>query len=239
VPDPVLREKLTPKYSMGCKRILFTNDYYPALQRPNVELVTDAIVEVRERSIVTTDGREHEVDAIVLATGFAVADEPVPFPVEGRDGRTLKAAWKDGAEAYLGTTVAGFPNLFLLVGPNTGLGHSSMIFMIEAQAGYTLECLKWERSEGVRWADVRPEVQARYNEKLQARLSKSLWQQGGCHSWYQNKSGKNVTLWPGFTFEFSLRLRRFDPESYERGRGSAAHDERSTPVATNGAARTH
>jgi cation diffusion facilitator CzcD-associated flavoprotein CzcO len=215
VADAALREKLTPGYTMGCKRILPTNDYLPALQRPNVELVTDGIAEVRARSIVTKDGNERPVDAIVLATGFEAAEQVAPFEVRGRDGRELNEVWRDGAEAYLGTTVAGFPNLFLLIGPNTGLGHSSMVFMIESQLAYVLGALRTMKDEGLKLVDVLPEAQARYNARLQERLKDTVWM-SGCMSWYLTRTGKNTTLWPGFTFEYRLRTRRFDARAYER-----------------------
>jgi cation diffusion facilitator CzcD-associated flavoprotein CzcO len=238
VPEPALRERLTPRYAMGCKRILLSNDYYPALQRPNVELVTEGIREVRPGGIVTTDGREHAVDAIVLATGFHAAEAVAPFPVRGRGGRDLDTTWRDGAEAYLGTTVSGFPNLFLVVGPNTGLGHSSMVFMIESQLAYILSCLRTMRAQKLALVDVRPDAQARQNEHLHARLANTVWS-SGCSSWYRTRSGKNTTLWPGFTFEYRLRTRRFDPADYEvvaeaaladpHPRAATAADARVTP----------
>jgi cation diffusion facilitator CzcD-associated flavoprotein CzcO len=220
VADPTLRAKLTPGYTMGCKRIVPTNDYLPALQRENVELVTDGIAEVRPRSIVSKDGRERAVDAIVLATGFEAAEQVAPFEVRGRDERELNDVWRDGAEAYLGTTVAGFPNLFLLVGPNTGLGHSSMVFMIESQVAYVLDAIRAMKRHGWKLVDVRPEVQDRYNARLRERLEDTVWM-SGCMSWYLTRTGKNTTIWPGFTFEYRLRTRRFDAQSYERVKLSA------------------
>jgi cation diffusion facilitator CzcD-associated flavoprotein CzcO len=222
VPDQALRKKLTPSYVMGCKRILPTNEYYPALQRDNVELVTEGIQEIRPGGVLTRDGVEHRLDALVLATGFHAADIAAPCEVRGRGGRDLNDAWRRGAEAYLGTTVSGFPNLFLIVGPNTGLGHSSMIFMIESQVTYIASCLQAMRAQGLRLVDVRADAQARYNERLHARLSRRVWATGGCMSWYRNQEGKNVTLWPGFTFEFRLRTRRWDPADYELVAGEAA-----------------
>ena len=214
VRDPVLREKLTPRYAMGCKRVLFSNDFYPAVQRENVELVTDAVAEVREHSIVTKDGREHAVDALVLATGFDAAEVKAPFRIEGRDGRALP----DGSDAYLGTTFAGFPNLFMIIGPNTGLGHTSMVVMMEAQIGYILGALRAMKRKKLKRVEVREVVQRRYNERLQARLAKSVWNGGGCTSWYRRKDGKNTTLWPGLTLEYRARMARFDLESYEHAK---------------------
>jgi cation diffusion facilitator CzcD-associated flavoprotein CzcO len=215
VPDPALRARLTPDYVMGCKRVLLSNEYYPALQRDNVELHTAGIREIGPAGVVTREGREVAVDAIVLATGFQAAEAAAPFPVVGRGGRDLAEVWRDGAEAYLGTTIAGFPNLFLVVGPNTGLGHSSMIFMIESQIAYIESALATMQAQGLRFVDVHPDAQARYNEGLSARLARTVWATGGCSSWYRTRTGKNTTLWPGFTFEFRLRTRRFDPDRYE------------------------
>jgi cation diffusion facilitator CzcD-associated flavoprotein CzcO len=215
VPDPALRARLTPHYTLGCKRILPSNDYLPALQRPNVELVTEGIAEIREHGVATRDGKERPVDVLILATGFQAAEAVAPFEIHGRGGRELNEAWRQGAEAYLGTTISGFPNAFMIVGPNTGLGHSSMILMIESQMQYISSCLQLMRSRGLQTVDVRPEAQQSYNRQLQARLAKSVWSTGGCMSWYLTRSGRNTTLWPGFTFEFRYRTRRFDPNNYQ------------------------
>jgi cation diffusion facilitator CzcD-associated flavoprotein CzcO len=225
VSDPVLREKLTPKYTMGCKRVLLSSDYLPTLTRDNVELVTDGIAEVRAHSVVTRDGREHPVDAIVCATGFSVSENVAPFPIYGRNGLELNDAWRDsGAEAYKGTTVKGFPNAFIIMGPNTGLGHSSMVLMIEAQINYALQAVQLLLKDDLKSLEVRPEVQDEYNVWLQQRMSKTVWQRGGCLSYYKTASGKNTTLWPGFTFEFIARTRTFDSQSYmiERRRAASA-----------------
>ena len=214
VADPELRRKLTPSYRMGCKRVLLSNDYYPALQRPNVELITEAIQEVRPEGILTRDGTLHKVDALILATGFQAAEAVSPFSLVGRSGRELNEVWADGAEAYLGTAVSDYPNLFFIVGPNTGLGHNSMIYMIESQIAYILSCVRMMRSRKLRQVEVRPQVQQRYNRKLQARFPGTVWK-SGCVSWYQTRNGKNTTLWPGYTFEYRLRTRKFDPDSYD------------------------
>ncbi len=213
VRDPALRARLQPRYAMGCKRILPTNDYYSALERENVRLVTESVREINGRAIVLQDGAELAVDTIVLATGFEAAEPFVPFPIRGRGGLELADVWGDGAEAYLGTTINGFPNFFMLVGPNTALGHSSMILMIEAQVAYVLDALRTMASRGLRSVDVRADVQARYNVRLRLRLSRTVWSTG-CASWYLTRSGKNTTLWPGFTIEYRLRTRRFDLRSY-------------------------
>jgi cation diffusion facilitator CzcD-associated flavoprotein CzcO len=215
VSDPALRARLTPRYTMGCKRVVPSNDYLPALERANVELVTEPIARVRARSIVSEDGVERAVDAIVLATGFEAAEQVAPFEMRGRGGRDLRDVWEPGAQAYLGTTVAGFPNLFFLVGPNTGLGHSSIVFMIESQVAYVVDALKKMRTRRLKVVDVKRAVQARYNARIQERLKGTVWS-SGCMSWYLTGSRKNTTLWPGFTFEFRLRTRHFDLESYDR-----------------------
>jgi cation diffusion facilitator CzcD-associated flavoprotein CzcO len=213
VADPELRRKLSPSYTLGCKRVLPTNDWYEAIQRENVDLVTEPIAEVRAGGVVTRDGVLHEVDTVILATGFQASEQVAPFEVEGRAGRDLARTWDDGAEAYLGTTVTGFPNLFFLVGPNTGLGHTSMIVMIEAQIAYVLDALRTMRRKGLRSVEVRGEAQRRYNEEIGRRLKRTVWS-SGCMSWYLTSTGKNTTLFPGFTFEYVLRTRRFDVRAY-------------------------
>jgi cation diffusion facilitator CzcD-associated flavoprotein CzcO len=215
VPDPRLRAKLTPRYRIGCKRLLISDDYYPALQRPNVELVTDAIAAITPGAIVTADGREHEVDTIILGTGFHVTDMPVAEWVRGRDGRTLAEVWQGSPQAFLGTTIAGFPNLFMLVGPNTGLGHNSIVFMIESQLNYMIDCIaRLEQNSALKF-DVRPDVQRRFNEQLQRELQGTVWTSGGCVSWYLDEHGRNSTIWPGFTWPFRRRTRRFQTSDYE------------------------
>jgi len=214
VADPALRAKLTPSYTMGCKRILLSDDFYPALTRDNVEVVTDHIREVRAQSIVTEDGVERPIDTIILATGFHVTDNPIYQRVHGRDGRALTDVWREGPSAYLGAAVAGFPNLFIMIGPNTGLGHTSMVFMIESQLAYILDCLRVMDRRGLGTVDVRPDAQDAYNGELQRRMRRTVWA-SGCASWYLAANGRNTTLWPGFTWEYRLRTRRFDPKNYD------------------------
>jgi cation diffusion facilitator CzcD-associated flavoprotein CzcO len=215
IADPSLRAAVTPDYTLGCKRVLISNDYYPALTRDNVSVVTNGIERVTERGVVTADGREHAVDTIIFGTGFKVADAFARLAIVGRDGVKLADAWRDGAEAFLGTTVAGFPNLFLLVGPNTGLSHSSMVYMIESQVNYVLDCLDLLDRHRSRVLDTRPERQAAYNASLRERLAGGVWQRGGCRSWYLDEHGVNRTLWPDFTFRFRRRTRRADPADHE------------------------
>ena len=212
--DPALRAKVTPSYLPGCKRVLMSNTYYRALTRPNVDLITSGIAEITARGIVDASGVEHAVDAIVFGTGFAVRDFLAPMQVVGRGGAELNALWRsDRVEAYRGTTIAGFPNLYMLMGPNTGLGHNSMIFMIEAQIGYVRRCMAELDARGARCADVLPEAQRAYNDRLQPRLKRSVWA-SGCSSWYLDAHGQNATLWPGFTFEFWFKSRRFQPRDH-------------------------
>ena len=214
VQDPVLRKKLTPNYTIGCKRVLISDDYYPALTQPHVDVIDAAVAEVREHSVVTTDGRESEVDAIILGTGFSI-QEPIPRnTVFGREGVDLYDAWKNGVEAYLGATVSGFPNFFMLMGPNTGLGHTSQVYMIESQIAYVMDCLKQMKRDGIRAVDVRKDVQQRYNERVQNTVNSAIWNSGGCKSWYLDERGRNTTIWPGFTFVFRRKTRSFRAGDY-------------------------
>lgn len=220
VKDPVLREKLTPDYPVGCKRILVGDDYYPALVRDNVEVVTEGIARVTADAIVTKDGREHPVDAIVYGTGFATTDFLAPMRVTGRGGVRLEDAWKEGAEAYLGVTVSGFPNFFLLYGPNTNLGHNSILYMIETQVGYVMACLGRMRDRHLRWLDVKPAAQAAYNRALQAALGRTVWATG-CSSWYKNESGRITNNWADFTLRYRWRLRKPDFSAFEAAASAA------------------
>lgn len=215
ISDPALRRAVTPDYTMGCKRVLISNDYYPAIDRSNVDVVSDGVAEVREHSVVGRDGVERPVDAIIFGTGFHVTDAFDHLRLTGRGGAKIQDAWRDGMEAYLGVTVAGFPNMFLLLGPNTGLGHNSMIFMIEAQIRYVLQCLRLLEREGASHLDVRPGVQERFNARVQEKMAKTVWVTGGCDSWYLDSSGKNSTLWPGSTLTYWLRTKRLNPADYE------------------------
>lgn len=214
IKDEKLRDAVTPDYLPGCKRILMSNDYYPALAQPNVTVANAGVKEVREHSIVLSDGREVEVDAIIYGTGFAVHDYLGGMKIRNRDGEDLGTLWKDGAEAYNGTVVSGCPNMFMLMGPNTGLGHNSMVYMIESQVRYALKAILFGEKNGMGIMDVRRGVQDSFNAKIQERLNKAVWATGGCQSWYLNESGKNSTLWPGFTFEFRARTFLFNPNDF-------------------------
>jgi cation diffusion facilitator CzcD-associated flavoprotein CzcO len=213
VRDAALREKLTPHFRMGCKRVLISDDYLASLTRANVDIVTDGIREVRERSIVTADGAEHEVDAIIFGTGFQVTEVPFAGKVKGRGGRTLREAWHGSPEAHLGTTVAGFPNLFLLLGPNTGLGHSSVVFMMECQLELVMGALEHMRRGRVASLEPRAEAQARWVAEVAARSAHTVWTEGGCKSWYIDATGRNSAIWPGFTFAYRRRA-RFRADEY-------------------------
>ncbi|TSE01883.1 NAD(P)/FAD-dependent oxidoreductase [Skermania sp. ID1734] len=216
VRDSELREKVTPNFQIGCKRMLISNEYYPALGRDNVELVTDGIKEVRKDAIVTKDGTVREVDAIVVATGFHVTDSPTFQTIFGKDGRSLADVFEEGGQqGYKGSAINNFPNMFFLVGPNTGLGHTSMVFMIESQINYVADALDTADRQGLRTVEVRKDAQDAYNDELQEKLAKSVWNNGGCASWYLDKHGNNTTLWPGFTFEFRQQLRKFDIDKYD------------------------
>ena len=214
VPDPALRAKLTPDYRIGCKRVLVSDDYYPALTGPNVDVVTSRIAEVRPRSIVTAGGAEHPADTIIFGTGFHVTDLPVAQRLRGRDGRLLCEHWHGSPQAYKGTTTAGFPNAFVLVGPNTGLGHNSVVYMLESQLRYVLDALRTMERRGVAELEVRPEAQAAFNAEVQDRMRGTVWTAGGCASWYLDPQGRNTTLWPGATWRFRRATRRFDPAAY-------------------------
>ncbi len=214
IPDPGLREKLVPDYPMGCKRVLISNDYLPALARSNVEVVTERIREVTETGVVTEDGRAREVDAIVLGTGFQTNEFLAPMAIRGRGGRDLNDAWREGAEAYLGLAVSGFPSMFMLYGPNTNLGAGSIITMLESQIGYVVEAVTDLRRRGARWMDVRPDVQTEFNREVQERLDDSVWT-AGCNSWYRNEHGKVTNNWAGFVTEYRRRTRRPDPADFE------------------------
>jgi cation diffusion facilitator CzcD-associated flavoprotein CzcO len=214
ISDPELLEKVTPDYTIGCKRILPSQKWYPALDRPNVDVATGGLAEVRESSVVTQDGREIEVDAIILGTGFQASDMPIARMVRGRDGRTMKETWGDSMHAHLGTSVPGFPNLFLLLGPNTGLGHGSMVYMIESQVAYVLDALRTMRAQAAHVAEVREDAEARFNRRIDEQIRGTVWNTG-CSSWYADPSGRIAALWPDWTFAFRRRLSRFDAHNYE------------------------
>ncbi|HEY5920428.1 MAG TPA: NAD(P)/FAD-dependent oxidoreductase [Kofleriaceae bacterium] len=211
VADPALRTRLTPEYPVGCKRIVISDDWYPTLQRDNVSLVTSAIERVTADSVITADGAAYAADAIIFATGFDTTSFLAPMQIAGKDGTTLAARWAAGAEAHRGIAVSGFPNLFLLYGPNTNLGHSSILFMIECQVRYILGCLDELARRGARWLDVKHEAMARSNDELQRELARTTWA-AGCHSWYKTDDGRITNNWSGRTtaYWWATRKPNFD-----------------------------
>lgn len=201
VTDPELRRKLTPGYRFGCKRPTFSNAYYPALTQPNVDVITDGITEVREHSVVTSDGTEHEVDAIVFGTGFQLSAHPGLGRIRGVGGASLNDVWAGEGKTYLGTVVSGFPNMFVILGPNSAL-YTSQVVTIEAQVNYILSAVTTVENHGLGAIDVRPEVQQDFVDKVDRRLAPSVWNSGGCSSYYLTDSGRNFTFWPGFAWQF-------------------------------------
>lgn len=216
VKHAALRKALTPDFQPGCKRLLISNTWYPALQRPNVSLVTQAVTAVVPDGVVSADGQLHRCDVIVWATGFKASEFVAPMRVVGEAGVELSSLWRTRpAATHLGITVAGFPNLFMLVGPSTGLGHNSIIFMIEAQVRYIVQALRAMTRCGQRTLRLNPQAQAASYAQVQQRMQRTVWATG-CHSWYQNEQGRIDTLWPGYTWDYWLRTRRFDASVYLR-----------------------
>lgn len=215
VPDRALRAKLTPTYRLGCKRVLISDTYYPALQRPNVTLVTEGVARITEAGATTQDGRRHDLDVIVYATGFDVTASFARMNLVGRDGVRLTEAWSGGMGAFQGITVAGFPNFFMLLGPNTGLGHNSVVSMIEVQVQHVLDCLEALRK--TRAIDVRPDAQARFLDRIRTRMADSIWQAGGCRSWYLDARGRNTSLWPDSVIAYRRSARRARMTDYRLG----------------------
>jgi cation diffusion facilitator CzcD-associated flavoprotein CzcO len=214
IADPELRAKCVPDYVMGCKRVVFSGDWYPALARPNVELITDRIERIVPDGVVTADGTTRAADVIIYGTGFKATEFLAPMLVSGLGDRRLDEAWRDGARAYLGITVSGFPNFFMLYGPNTNLGGNSIIYMLEGQIGYVLGAIQALEAERLAWLDVRPDMQDAFSTWVQSASRKSVWE-SGCHSWYTTTSGRNTNNWPVQTFRYRHRVRRFDLAAYQ------------------------
>lgn len=227
VRDPELRKKLTPQFAFGCKRPTFSNAYYPALAQPNVDVVTHGITEVRESGVVTADGTLHEVDTIVMGTGFRMADNPSFDIVRGRGGRTIAEAWNGSAEAFLGTTISGFPNFFMMLGPNSVV-YTSQVVTIEAQVEYILSCVQEMDREAVRSIDVRPEVQRKFVDEVDERLGTSVWNTGGCSSYYLVDGGRNFTFYPGFNRRFKARTKKVDLAHYNTRRAEPPQAKKCT-----------
>ena len=214
VRDPQLQAKLSPDYPLGCKRILMSNNYFQALTQENVSVITEDVRAIGADAVETADGQHWPVDAIIFGTGFQATDFLAPIEVIGRDGLNLNQAWREGAEAYLGICVSGFPNLFMLYGPNTNLGHNSILFMLECQIRYVLSCIRYLQAQPAKASlDVLPRVQQSFNRRLQQQIRRTVWEQG-CHSWYRNAAGKNTNNWPGFTLSYRYLTRRIRPQDY-------------------------
>lgn len=227
IADPALRAKLIPDYELGCKRILMSDDYYPALAQPNVEVVTESIAEITREAVVTVPRRAVPADVLIFGTGFRVTDATFTRHIIGADGRSLHRTWEGSPQAHLGTTVAGFPNLFLMAGPNTGVGHTSLIYIIESQINYLLDCLRVMAGRGLAAVEVRAEAQASYNAALQRRMAGTVWAAGGCTGWYMDSRGRITAIWPEPTWRFRRRTRSFDLEQYTL---TAAHDTHDDAV---------
>jgi cation diffusion facilitator CzcD-associated flavoprotein CzcO len=219
VPDSALRAKLTPAYTIGCKRILLSNDYYPALIKPNVDVITAGVSAVRGDTIVDGRGVERQVDAIVFGTGFRPTEPPLATRVRGCGGRTMAEVWQGSPKAHMGTTLAGFPNLFMLLGPNTGLGHNSVVYMTEAQIEHFIRALRYMRGRRVEAIEPTAEAQRGYVSSIDRRMQGTVWVSGGCRSWYLDATGRNSTLWPDSSWRFHRQVSRFRPEQYHATAG--------------------
>ena len=224
VADPALRAKLVPDYPIGCKRMLLSSEYLATMSRPNIELVTEGIRTLTENGVETVDGERHEVDVVIYGTGFAATEFLSPMRITGRGGLDLNDAWQQGASAYLGLAVPGFPNFFMLYGPNTNLGHNSIVYMLESQIAHVMRCRERMGAAGAASVEVRDDIHERQDAHVQRRLAGTVW--AGCKSWYIDETGRNTTNWPGFTFTYrwqtrhnSLTAYRFAPAS---GGGRAA-----------------
>jgi len=214
VRDPALRAKLRPDYLLGCKRILFSNSYLQSLTKSNVDVHATGVAEFRGNTVVGVDGTTAEVDAVILGTGFHILDTPLADIVRSADGRTLAEHWQGSPEAYLGTVTTGFPNAFTVLGPSLGTGHSSAFAILEAQVAFLVSAIESARREGWAGLDVRPEVQARYVDQVQAALASTVYNAGGCHSYYMDANGRNSFSWPWSTGELTTRVSAFDPADF-------------------------
>ena len=214
ITDPALRSKLVPNYRIGCKRILVSDDYLPSLTRPNVEVVSAGITEIRPQAIRSGDGVERPTDAIILATGFRPTDPPLAPHVRGRDGRSLAECWAGSPTAYVGMTMSTFPNLFFLLGPNTGLGHTSVLIMIEAQIEHLMRAIDLMERRGASTVEPRVEAKAAYVADIDRRMQGTVWTAGGCRSWYLDATGRNSSLWPDGTWSYRRRAARLDERDY-------------------------
>jgi len=215
VADPELRRKLTPGYPIGCKRILFADDYYPTLQLPHVALETAEIGCITPEGVQMRDGTEHPLDVLVYATGFETTGWHWSMNIAGRGATTLGETWKEGPEAYLGITVAGFPNLFMIYGPNTNLGHNSITFMIERQCEYIVQAVQQTEQRGLAAIEPSRAAQDRYNAGLQQGLARTTWADPRCHSWYKNAAGRNTQNWSSHTRDYAAATKTVNFDDYQ------------------------
>ncbi|OUR90017.1 4-hydroxyacetophenone monooxygenase [Gammaproteobacteria bacterium 42_54_T18] len=215
IKNPELRKKVTPGYRLGCKRVLLASNYYPTLTKENVEVVANGVKEINASGIVDSDGVQHDLDAIVLATGFKVPTAGAPFPITGKGGRLLSQDWKQLSEGYKGIAVSGYPNLLFIMGPNTGPGNTSVIFFIEAQLNYITKYIATLNKKSLRYMDLQSKVQTAFNKKIQKKMENTAWT-SGCQSWYLTDDGKNSTLWPSFSADYYLQTLSFDERNYTR-----------------------
>ena len=215
IADPVLREKLKVNFQFGCKRMIISSDFYRTLTRDNVNLVTEGIAQVTEKGIRSNDGVEHELDAIILATGFDLGLADAPFDIQGLNGRKLTDDWKQtGAVAYKGVTISGYPNWFMSMGPNTGPGHTSVLIYTEAQINYIIQSIQHMIKNDLNFISVKKEIQDNYNQRIQKRMKHTVWTSGSCNSWYLNKDGSNHALYPGFASQYAAGIRHFKSNDY-------------------------
>ncbi|WP_335953222.1 NAD(P)/FAD-dependent oxidoreductase [Acinetobacter higginsii] len=216
VKDPVLRAKLLPDFTIGCKRVLQSNQWYPALAKPNVEVLRCGVAEVRGNTLIASDGSEHEVDAIIFGTGFEVSNPPIAKQIRNKHGKSMDEVWQGSAQGYLGTAVEGCPNAFVMFGPNIAVSSSALI-IIEAQLAYILDMLKKVQAQEIETVEIRAEVLEQYNDEIQAALTNTVWNTGGCSSYFIDRNGRNSTLWPWTTFEMRARLAQCDLNDYVLG----------------------
>jgi cation diffusion facilitator CzcD-associated flavoprotein CzcO len=211
--DPVLQAAVTPDYTIGCKRIILSSTLYPALARPNVSLHTkdDGIAEINARGILTTKGQQIDLDLIVYSTGYDATDGVISYPVIGKGGVSVQDKWAEYPRAYLGTTLPGFPNFFVVTGPNTGIGHTSAIFVIEAQMEYIRRAIAAVQARKGRAIEVKAQAEADYTSMIHQEMKQTVWQSGGCNSWYKSKSGHVIAMFPGFSFTFRQLAKAFKP----------------------------
>ena len=216
VKDPVLRAKLTPDYTIGCKRIILSSSLYPALTRSNVSLYSkeQGIQEMTETGIITQDGQQFDVDLIVYSTGYDATDGLISYPVVGRHEKVLTNVWSEYPRAYLGTTVPDFPNYYIVTGPNTGIGHTSAIFVIESQMQYIMDSIQLIIKKKLKSLEVKAEAENKYTQHIHSEMKRTVWQQGGCHSWYQSKSGHVIAMFPGFSFTYRRLASNFRKEHH-------------------------